>query len=115
MVSRGTMGLLIGGLLAMTDATAMSVMKHITTGTYSTMYMGLVMVIYAMQPWLFLKGLNYTGMTVMNLSWDMMSDILVTAVGLFYFREKLTNTKLLAVGFALLAAFLFTYDSKKHQ
>jgi len=42
---------------------------------------------------------------------DMMSDILVTIVGLFYFREKLNGTKMLAVGFALIAAFLFAYSS----
>jgi hypothetical protein len=115
MVVRGTIGLLIGGLLATTDVTAMSIMKQITIGNYSMMYMGLVSLIYAIQPWIFLKGIGYSGMTVMNLSWDMMSDILVTVVGLFYFREKLSGTKLLGVGFALLAVFLFSYDNKHHS
>ena len=111
MVSRGMLGILMGGLLATTDMTAMSIMKKISLQSFSKMWMVIVTLIYAVQPWIFLKGMSYTGMTVMNLSWDMMSDILVTIVGLFYFREKLNGTKMLAVGFALIAAFLFAYSS----
>ncbi len=59
-------------------------------------------------PWIFLNGMKHTRMTIMNLSWDIMSDLLVRAIGLFYFREQITRTKLLGVGFALTAAFLFS-------
>lgn len=112
---RGTIGMMIAGLLATTDVTAMSIMKNITTGAFSTAYMGLVMLIYALQPWLFLKGITYSGMTVMNLSWDILSDIIVTVVGLFYFREQLSGTKLLGVGFAFIALFLFSYNSESRD
>jgi hypothetical protein len=111
MVSRGMLGVFIGVLLATTDMTAMSIMKQISLQSFSKVWMVIVTLIYAAQPWIFLKGMNYTGMTVMNLSWDMMSDILVTIVGLFYFREKLNGTKILAVGFALIAAFLFAVSN----
>jgi hypothetical protein len=111
MVSRGMLGILIGSLLATTDMTAMSIMKQISVQSFSKMWMIIVTLIYAAQPWLFLKGINYTGMTVMNLSWDLTSDILVTIVGLFYFREKLNGTKILAVGFAMIAAFLFSISN----
>jgi len=113
MVSRGMLGILMGGLLATTDVTAMSIMKQISLQSFSKVWMVIVTLIYAVQPWIFLKGMSYSGMTVMNLSWDIMSDILVTSVGLFYFREQLTKTKLLAVGFALMAAFLFVYSENK--
>jgi multidrug transporter EmrE-like cation transporter len=111
MISRGILGILMGCLLAITDVTAMSIMKQISVQSFSKMWMIIVTLIYAAQPWFFLTGMNYTGMTVMNLSWDMISDILVTIVGLFYFREKLNGTKMLAVGFSLIAVFLFSYSS----
>jgi multidrug transporter EmrE-like cation transporter len=111
MISRGMLGILMGGLLATTDVTAMSIMKQISLQSFSKIWMVIVTLIYAAQPWIFLKGMNYTGMTVMNLTWDLTSSIIVTFVGLLFFREKLTQTKLLGVGFALIAAFLFAYSS----
>jgi multidrug transporter EmrE-like cation transporter len=47
----------------------------------------------------------------MNVLWDMMSDIYVTAIGLFYFKEKLTTAKQLGLSFAIMAIVLFSYDS----
>jgi multidrug transporter EmrE-like cation transporter len=111
MISRGILGILMGGILATTDVTAMSIMKQISIQSFSKIWMIIVTLIYAAQPWIFLNGLNYTGMTVMNLTWDLTSSIIVAFVGLLFFREKLTQTKLLGVGFALIAAFLFAYSS----
>ena len=46
----------------------------------------------------------------MNISWDLISDILVTATGLLYFKEKLTPMKQLGLGFAFVAIVLFACD-----
>jgi multidrug transporter EmrE-like cation transporter len=49
-------------------------------------------------------------MTVMNLTWDLMSDVLVTIVGLYYFGEKLGPVKSLGLCTAILSIALLAYD-----
>jgi multidrug transporter EmrE-like cation transporter len=45
----------------------------------------------------------------MNLLWDVMSDVSVSIIGLFYFGEKLTRFKKLGVFFSLISIILLTY------
>jgi len=110
MISRNIMSILIGLLLAVFDLFNMAMMKNISLNRSPTMLMGLVTALYAVQPWIFIKGLNFTSMTVLNLSWDLLSDILVTLSGLLYFRESLTEYKIVGVLFALVALTLFAVD-----
>lgn len=112
MITKSILALIIGSILAISDASMMTIMKRISIGEMSYIYMAIVCVIYCIQPFLFMYGLNNTSMTVLNLSWDLMSDILVTLVGLLYFREGLSNKKMLGVMLALLAIVLFSIDGE---
>ena len=109
-MSQNTIGIAIGGILAVFDLFNLSVLKHISLGSYKKAFIWPVVFMYALQPWIFIKGLNYTSMTVLNLSWDLISDILVTLCGIFYFRESLTNYKLFGVFFAVISIILFGID-----
>lgn len=106
------MGLLTGLFLAANDVSMMGIMKHISQGVMAKVWMVLVSIVYAIQPWIFLKGLDFSSMTVLNLSWDLISDILVTLSGLWYFREQVTETKLIGVLFSLVAIVLFSLDGE---
>ena len=46
----------------------------------------------------------------MNLLWNVISSILVTIVGIFYFKEGLTNTKLIGAFFSIVAITLLGMD-----
>jgi multidrug transporter EmrE-like cation transporter len=50
-------------------------------------------------------------MAVMNLLWNVISSIAVTLVGILYFQEKLTNTKLLGAAFSIVAIALLGMES----
>ena len=116
-VSPNHIGLLIGFGLAITDVLDMAILKHISLKKYSINWLGLVTLIYACQPWFFLKGLSFTSMTMLNLNWDLFSDILVTLSGLFFFKEPHTKRELLAICFAFIAIYLFATDKdniRKH-
>ncbi len=104
------MSILIGLLLATFDLFNMGMMKNIVIGQSPKMFMWLITLLYAVQPWIFFNGLTFTSMTVLNLSWDLLSDILVTLSGVLYFRESLTEYKLVGVLFALVAITLFAFD-----
>lgn len=103
-------GLLIGLLLAMSDGLNMSLMKFMSLGKLGVIWMIIPTVLYMLQPWIFYFGLGSTSMTVLNLSWDLFSDVLVTVIGLMFFKENMSPTKKYGVGFALLALFLFGLD-----
>lgn len=69
------------------------------------------MVLYSFHPIIFLESLKYESMTVMNLLFDVISDLSVTMMGLFYFKENLTTMKKVGLAFAFISVMLLSYDS----
>ena len=110
MISASHIGLLFGFGMALTDVFVMGILKQISLKKYSIHWLGFAALIYACQPWVFLQGLNYTSMTMLNLNWDLFSDILVTISGLFFFKEAHTKRELLGICFAFIAIYLFATD-----
>ena len=96
--------------MASTDAVVMAWLKDYTLGLMSWKVVPLAMVVYGMQPYIFLKSLKYETMTVMNIMWDLISDLIVTATGLLYFKEKLTPVKQGALALAFVSILLFACD-----
>lgn len=97
--------------MAFMDAVVMSWLKNISLGAYTSAWiLPLAMLVYSFQPMVFLQSLKYETMTIMNILWDLISDLSVTAVGLFYFREKLTHMKLSGLAFAFVAIILLSYE-----
>jgi len=62
---------------------------------------------YAFQPFLFLKALKFEGMAVVNLIWNLTSSVVITLIGVLYFREKIKGLRILAVLMALFSLILF--------
>jgi drug/metabolite transporter (DMT)-like permease len=112
MIFESYAGLLFGLIMATIDLFALAVLKNISLKKYSINWMIFASLIYACQPWIFLKGLNFTSMTILNLSWDLFSDILVTLSGLLIFKEAHTKRELLGICFALVAIYLFATDKQ---
>ena len=99
-------------LMAFIDTFVLSGLKMYSTGEHAYgIAVPLGMLIYSLQPLLFLQSLKYESMTVMNILWDMMSDLSVTFIGLFYFKERLTTLKMLGLSFAFIAIVLLSCDS----
>ena len=99
-----------GGTMALVDSVSLSALKAYSSGMIQ--WRGVIllsMLVYAFQPLLFLESLKYNSLTVMNLLWDVMSDVVVTCIGLFYFGERLSKTKKLGVVFSLISIFLLTW------
>ena len=97
-------------VMAFVDTWVLACLKKYTLGLISWTCIPIGMLIYGLQPFIFLQSLQYESMTVMNILWDLISDVLVTATGLFYFKEKLSPIKHVALGRAFLAIVLFGYD-----
>jgi drug/metabolite transporter (DMT)-like permease len=99
-----------GGAMATIDALILSALKAYSLGWIQ--WRGtliITMLVYSFQPLLFLQALQFNSLTVMNLLWDVMSDVVVTIIGLFYFKEKLTKFKKMGVLLSLVSIILLTW------
>jgi hypothetical protein len=106
------LGILIGFLLSLNDILSFSLskkyyLKQLNTG------LGLVlpMLMYSCQIPLFALGLRATSMTVLNITWNLFSNIIVTLMGVFYFKEQINGLKTVAIIMAFSSLFLFSLDS----
>lgn len=101
--------LLFGLGFGLLDATALPVVKNVSRG-WNLWWMIVPAILYGLSPFMFLKALSTETLTIMNLVWDLSSDVVITLIGLFVFAEKVSPVKLLGVFFSFLALFLMTYE-----
>ena len=66
--------------------------------------------LYAIQPWIFLSSLRFETLIVMNLLWDMLSNIFVTVAGFFVFGERLGPYKTLGVILSFVAVIFLSME-----
>lgn len=93
-------------LMAGIDVLTLGIVKKVRGGNYRMWAMGIATLLYSFQPWIFLSSLSGSSLTIMNLMWDLTSDIMVTLVGLFYFREQISKTRLVGLLFGFVALVL---------
>ena len=99
-----------GTLMAVLDIFMMSSVKLIKTGSLTyTFGLPFATIVYALQPYVFLKALNYENMIVVNLIWNLMSDVIVTLQGVFIFGESIAGLRWLAVSMSIISLILFAY------
>jgi multidrug transporter EmrE-like cation transporter len=97
--------------MAFIDTIVLSGIKEYDMGTNT--WRGVIpiaMLTYSLQPYIFLQALQHESMTVMNILWDIISDIMVTVVGLFYFKEQISPLKQAGLVFAFISIVLFSFD-----
>lgn len=102
--------ILFGIAMASLDVLMMSLGKLSVTGKIAqTKALSIATLAYALEPYIFFKSLKYESLTAMNLIWDLTSDVIVTLVGVFYFKESIKGLRWLAILFALFSLGLFAY------
>jgi multidrug transporter EmrE-like cation transporter len=100
----------LGTLMALTDVVMMGSAKMIHEGTLSAAIgVPFTVLIYCAEPLLFIKSMNYEGMVIMNLTWDLLSDVLVTLQGVLIFGETIKGIRWIGVLFALVSLTIFAY------
>lgn len=103
--------ILYGSSMAMIDVIVLSMLKAKSLGLLDGKLIVLgAMMIYAFQPIVFLEALKGETLTVMNLFWDLTSDILVTITGTVMFGEKLSFRKWMGVGLAFISLLLLSTE-----
>lgn len=99
-----------GAAMASIDASMLSLIKTIHLQKISFGWILVPMIIYSLQPVLFYFSLKYETLTVMNLLWDVTSDVMITLIGLLIFREQIGPYKKLGVIFSLFSIVLLSLN-----
>lgn len=100
-----------GALMAFNDVLMMSSLKLVHNGVISnTVGILFSLFCYLLQPLIFLKALNYEGMAQTNLVWNLISNIFITAEGVFVFGEPIKGLRWIAMGMGLVSLILFSYS-----
>lgn len=104
--------LAFASLMAFIDTTVLALFKGYSLGQIKwNAIIPIGMLMYSLHPYIFLYSLKYETMTVMNLLFDVISDVSVTAVGLLYFKESISNMKKVGLFFAFIGIVLMSWDS----
>ena len=105
--------IVFGLVMSLLDVGMMSIAKMSSKGEISFMTaLPIATLIYSLEPFLFMKSLKYESLTSMNLIWDLTSDVMVTVLGVFYFKESIKGLRWLAVLFAMFSLSLFAYTEE---
>jgi multidrug transporter EmrE-like cation transporter len=91
------------------DSIALPITKGVSKG-WNSWWMVIPVFLYATTPLIFLKALEKETLTIMNLVWDLTSDLIVTLIGLLVFAEVIPPTKLLGVIVSMIGLVLMTYE-----
>ena len=105
--------IVFGVMMSLLDVCMMGIAKMSKTGVipYGSALPAATL-IYALEPYIFFKSLNYETMTIMNLTWDLTSDIMVTMIGIFWFGESIKGLRWMALAFAGFSLALFAYTEE---
>lgn len=99
-----------GSAMATIDAFMLSFMKYMSKEKLNLWWLVLPMFVYACQPVLFYFSLQYESLTVMNLLWDVISDVIVTFIGLMIFKETIGPYKKAGVILSFLSIILLSLN-----
>uniref|UniRef100_A0A6C0J2F3 EamA domain-containing protein n=1 Tax=viral metagenome TaxID=1070528 RepID=A0A6C0J2F3_9ZZZZ len=105
-----TLPIVFGVVMALLDIFMMGMAKEVSLKTVPyALGLGGATLIYAFQPYLFVKALTFENMTVVNLIWNLSSDIIVTLMGVLYYGESIAGLRWLALCMSLFSIGLFAY------
>ena len=84
------------------DAISLPLMKAKHLGILKGAWLlPLAMIVYSLQPLIFYKSLSVENMGVMNILWNVTSDIVIALLGLVLFGEKLTSIQCFGIALSL--------------
>jgi multidrug transporter EmrE-like cation transporter len=50
--------------------------------------------------------MKYSSLTVMNVLWDLLSDVFVSLFGIFVFKENISTRKLIGIAISFVSIYL---------
>lgn len=108
-------GIIVGLIMAINDVLSMSISKEVVIGNLVNNWMVIAFFLYGVQIIIFYNGIKFTPMSTLNLTWNLWSNIIITLIGLYYFKENISHIETWGIGFALFALFLLGIGQYQKQ
>jgi len=103
--------IVFGTVMALIDISMMGTLKLVDQGKLAyAVGLPVATLLYAFEPYVFLKAMTHSNMVTTNLIWNLASNILVTLTGVFFFRESIKGLKWLAIALSLFSLAIFAYS-----
>jgi len=103
--------IVFGTVMALIDISMMGTLKLVDQGKLAyAIGLPVATLLYAFEPYVFLKAMTHSNMVTTNLIWNLASNILVTLTGVFFFRESIKGLKWLAIVLSLFSLAIFAYS-----
>ena len=103
--------IVFGIVMALVDISMMGTLKLVDQGKLAyAIGFPIATLLYAFEPYVFLKAMSNSNMVITNLIWNLASNILVTLSGVFLFGESIQTPKWLAIGMSLVSLAIFAYN-----
>ena len=103
--------IVFGIVMALIDISMMGTLKLVDQGKLAyAIGFPIATLLYAFEPYVFLKAMTNSNMVVTNLIWNLASNILVTLAGVLFFGESIKGLKWLAIAMSLFSLTIFAYD-----
>jgi multidrug transporter EmrE-like cation transporter len=99
-----------GMLLASMDVVMEPIAKLVNQQSLSVSWMIFPTLVYAINPWIFLSSLRVEGIAIMNLVWNLVSNVFITGIGLYIFKEQLTTLKWIGLVLSFAAMYCLTAE-----
>jgi hypothetical protein len=99
--------IIVGSILALNDVISMGMTKEIVLGNVSSNLIYIPVILYGIQMLIFYNGIKFVSMTTLNLTWNLCSNIVITLLGLYYFKENISHLEIFGLLFGLFALLLF--------
>ena len=103
--------IVFGTVMALIDISMMGTLKLVDQGKLAyAVGLPVATLLYAFEPYVFLKAMSTSNMVITNLIWNLASNILVTLAGVFFFGESIKGLKWLAIALSLFSLAIFAYS-----
>jgi drug/metabolite transporter (DMT)-like permease len=103
-------GALIAFILSFIGAISLIVIKHIDDKFLSNKWIFVPIVISIASLFITFVGLQYTTFTILNMQWNVMSNIIVTAAGILYFNEIHSIYEIIGLIFGFLSVMILSFE-----
>lgn len=97
--------LITGIILALLDTVSLPLLKQAYLEK-NNLFLTIGILIGVCQKFIFYNSMKYSSLTVMNVLWDLLSDVFVSLFGIFVFKENISTRKLIGIAISFVSIYL---------
>jgi drug/metabolite transporter (DMT)-like permease len=99
-------------ILSSVDVLAFGLVKEVDMKELNPYFVVIAMLLYAIQPLILWKALQYETLTIVNIMWNIISSIFIAILGLGLFHEKLSYREQIGCVLGFLTIYLFAFSNE---